>query len=767
MEFRVLGPLEVQALGHTLALGGFKQRAVLGLLLLRANQVVATSELLRALWPDEHRPATARKILQNAVSGLRTALARAHGRNAPAQLLTRAPGYVLRLPADSLDVSRFDQRVAEGRAQLEAGRPRRAAELLREALREWRGPVLSDLVEQGIDWPEMARLRQLRLDAMEFRFAAELQCGHHQAVLGELITLTAAEPLRERLQGQLMLALYRCGRQAEALAAFTSLRRTLDEEYGLEPSRELQSLQQRILRHDPGLVLAAPTAQEHLPDLVAAGRAVPTAPVTAVAEPVGSPPGGAPAAGSLPRPAAAPARPATASAAPAGPTAATATATAPERVRRAEADGPTSERRDVAVLLVRASVRPSGGHAVAGAQDALLHDAMSAATESIAAHGGLVVGSLGQVWAALFGLRDDTRSAGPDAVRAALAVRDRLAGRPDLTVSAVVTTGGMLIRRSPKGADSAVSAVGVLLDTARHMLAEVPHGRVYVGGRVVTDTEDRIAYQRVAGGRSTGHGLYEALAPRPRRAPAPGTGHHEREHELTVLTGLLAHSRHRRVPYLLTVLGGPGSGKSRLLTEFAGRAGATDDTLVLRPAFGGPTAPAAALLDAWRAAGRPRTAVSADAALAALVRSVAGPGPDADPLLRAVLAPDGSLPGASAPAGTALGCWARVLPAAARRRPVVLCVDDVHLAPDPVRDWLEALAGSATDAPLLVVACARPELLGQRPMWGVGQHGASTISLASLPEPRRLPADQSAVPPPRERLVVLRPDSSCAQLLAM
>ncbi|MEU0293684.1 AfsR/SARP family transcriptional regulator [Streptomyces microflavus] len=258
MQFRILGPLEVMSGDRALSLGGFKQRAVLGLLLLRPNQVVATSELLGALWPDESRPMTARKIVQNAVSGLRTTLSVHHTRDEPQgagapELITRAPGYVLRVDPARLDMTRFDDKATAGRAKLAAGEPAAAAELLREALAEWRGPALSDLMEQGLDWPEVAGLRQLRLDAMEYRFEAELACGRHHTVLGELNSLAEAEPLRERLSGQLMLALYRCGRQAEALDVFSRVRRALVEEHGLEPSRDLQALQRRILHHDQEL----------------------------------------------------------------------------------------------------------------------------------------------------------------------------------------------------------------------------------------------------------------------------------------------------------------------------------------------------------------------------------------------------------------------------------------------------------------------------------------------------------------------------------
>ncbi|WP_461034714.1 thioester reductase domain-containing protein [Streptomyces mayteni] len=234
-----------------MTLGGHKQRAVLGLLLLRANRVVATSELLGALWPDENRPTTARKIVQNAVWSLRALFAEAtadHGGAGP-ELVTKAPGYVLRIAPDQVDLHRFNRGVAEGRAALTSGRPEEAARLLSAGLAEWQGPALADLVEAGTDWPELIALSRLRLDVMEDRFEAELRSGNDLAVLGELVALAEEEPLRERLCGQLMLALYRCGRQAQALNVFSRVRRALVEEHGLEPSHELKVLQQNILTH--------------------------------------------------------------------------------------------------------------------------------------------------------------------------------------------------------------------------------------------------------------------------------------------------------------------------------------------------------------------------------------------------------------------------------------------------------------------------------------------------------------------------------------
>uniref|UniRef100_UPI00158655DB AfsR/SARP family transcriptional regulator n=1 Tax=Streptomyces sp. TRM64462 TaxID=2741726 RepID=UPI00158655DB len=224
--------------------------------------MVATSELLGALWPDDDRPASARKIVQNAVWGLRALFADTtpgDGATRP-ELVTQAPGYLLRIDPGRVDLHRFNRLVSEGRARLSGGEPAEAARLLGAALAEWSGPALADLAEAGTEWPELTALSQLRLDVMEDRFEAELRSGHHHAVLGELVSLAEEEPLRERLCGQLMVALYRCGRQAEALNAYSRVRRALVEEHGLEPSRELQVLQQNILTHDPALTPAAPAS---------------------------------------------------------------------------------------------------------------------------------------------------------------------------------------------------------------------------------------------------------------------------------------------------------------------------------------------------------------------------------------------------------------------------------------------------------------------------------------------------------------------------
>jgi DNA-binding SARP family transcriptional activator len=259
MRFNLLGPLEVLEDGRQVPLSGVKQRATLGFLLLHANKVVATSQLLRALWGDD-APATARKILQNAVSGLRATFA--SNSNGAAQgspsLVTHSPGYLLRVEPDCVDLFRYRRLAEKGRAELAVGSWEPAARFLREALGLWRGLVLADLTEVGISWPELTALQNARLTALEDYVEAELATGRHHEVIGELEAAAEDAPARERLCGQLMLALYRCGRQADALSVYRRTRTALVEQLGLDPGRELQELERAILDHDP--VLAVPTA---------------------------------------------------------------------------------------------------------------------------------------------------------------------------------------------------------------------------------------------------------------------------------------------------------------------------------------------------------------------------------------------------------------------------------------------------------------------------------------------------------------------------
>jgi DNA-binding SARP family transcriptional activator len=243
MEFRILGPLEVIEDGHALPLGGTKPRALLACLLLRANQVVSMDRLIEELWPDA-APRTAAKTIQVYVWKLRKELG--EGR-----LVTRPPGYLLRVDSSELDLTRFEALLEEARGV----DPKRAAEHLCEALTLWRGQPLADLAYEPFAQTDIARLEELRLAALEERIEADLATGRHRELVGELEALVAEHPLRERLRGQLMLALYRSGRQAEALEVYQVARRTLVEELGLEPSAALQRLEKAILQQDRSLDL--------------------------------------------------------------------------------------------------------------------------------------------------------------------------------------------------------------------------------------------------------------------------------------------------------------------------------------------------------------------------------------------------------------------------------------------------------------------------------------------------------------------------------
>jgi DNA-binding SARP family transcriptional activator len=255
LYFRLLGPLEVSDGDRVLSLGGAKQRALLAILLLRANEVVSTDRLIDELWGEEPPP-TAAKVVQVYVSQLRKAMA---GRGRDPVIATRPPGYAVHVQAGQLDVDRFEKLLADARQARAAGNPEVAARLLREGLALWRGQALADFAYEPFAQAAVARLEELRLVALEERIESDLAAGGHAAVVAELEALAAQYPLREGLRGQLMLALYRSGRQAEALEAYQQARRALVDELGIDPGSSLQELERAILRQDP--ILDPPSAE--------------------------------------------------------------------------------------------------------------------------------------------------------------------------------------------------------------------------------------------------------------------------------------------------------------------------------------------------------------------------------------------------------------------------------------------------------------------------------------------------------------------------
>ena len=252
-EFGILGPLDVTRSGCVVALGGPRQRAVLALLLLEANRVVSMDRLAEEVWGGDPPEGWA-TTLQTYVFHLRRALDPGRARGVAGDVLvTRGRGYLLRVNREHLDATRFQDGFTAGRAALDAGRHAEAAQTLRQALGLWRSGVLADLADYAFTRPEAARLEELRLAALEARIEADLALGRHDALTGELEQLTAEYPLRERLHGQLMVALYRCGRQAEALSAYRRARDLLAGELGIDPGEPLQRLHASVLAHDPAL----------------------------------------------------------------------------------------------------------------------------------------------------------------------------------------------------------------------------------------------------------------------------------------------------------------------------------------------------------------------------------------------------------------------------------------------------------------------------------------------------------------------------------
>ena len=258
VEFGLLGPLEVTDGGQAVPIPSARQRALLACLLLRAGQLVTVDELAEAIWGDGALPAQPRRAVQTYVTRLRKLLG-------DGLIQTRLQGYVMVVAADDVDVARFELLLEQARGAASIGHRQAEAAVLRQAFELWRGEPLADVPSEVLHRKVMARLGEQRLEALQRRIEADLALGRHVELVSELRMLTDRYPLREGLWSQLMTALYRCGRRADALQAFTRARDRLVEELGIEPAAELQQLQRAILTSDPALaVLPVPVRPETL-----------------------------------------------------------------------------------------------------------------------------------------------------------------------------------------------------------------------------------------------------------------------------------------------------------------------------------------------------------------------------------------------------------------------------------------------------------------------------------------------------------------------
>jgi DNA-binding SARP family transcriptional activator/class 3 adenylate cyclase len=715
IDFFLLGPLEARQRERPLRLGSIKHRMLLAKLLLHPNQVVSTEELIVAVWGEEPPP-TVKQSLQNHVAALRKALEGDNGGGPPRTLVTRDPGYLLRVDPERLDLHRFQRLDREGRQALAGGDPARAADLLGQALALWRGPALADVAASAdVAWPELVGVEELQVASIEARIEAELALGRHHELVAELEALVRLYPLREHLHGQLMLALYRSGRQADALAAYRAARKVLVDELGIEPSVGLQRLEQAILAQDPALDLLVPARS---------------------ADP--EPDDGHP---------------------------------ATDHGGGTGTDGASVERKLVSVLF--AEVDELLGEA--GERDpedvsSMLDRHLDRVRAEIESFGGTVEHAIGGITMAIFGV-PQTREDDPErAVRAALAIRDSLADADGVELRVAVTTGEALVT-------DGVRVAGDPVATCARLQRAAPSGTVLVSETTGRATERSISYGPASllalAGRARPISVWSALEPRNRTGmdslaagPVPLIG---RDRELGLLLEAFRRARDDRRPQLVTLLGPPGIGKSRLVAEL-GRAVDADDDLVSwrqgrsSPWDEGRSSPTGGGVTYWALAEIVKAEAgiletdSADRIGRRLSRVVAhamADDPDAIERvtwhLRGLVGEGDGTPAQQGRRDEAFTAWRRFLYGLAARRPLVLVLEDLHWADDALLDFLEELlepAGQATldrhgrplrprtppAAPLLIVATARRELLARRPGWPGGGDATVTIELEPLSE---------------------------------
>ena len=696
MDFRILGPLEALDRGDRVPLGGSKRRAVLALLLLHANETVGTDRLIDELW-GERPPATAAKTVQVHISRLRRALR--GGSGGPDLLVTREHGYQLSVDPDRIDAHRFERLLAEGTSELAAGHAEAALPALEAALALWRGRPFADLAYEPFLQGEAARLEDMRATAVEQLVEAKLALGRHGEVVGELEKLIDEHPYRERPRAQLMLALYRADRQADALQAYQDARRTLVENLGIEPGERLRELERAVLAQDPALALPAaqaapaPAARGPLPPREPAApheRAAPR-----------NPPGAAP----------------------------------PTRDARAERLPPSAARR--LVTIVFADLVGSTGLAERldpESMHALLDRYMDVCGGVIERHGGQVEGFIGDAVVGVFGIGQLHEDDALRAVRAAVELREAGAALSAelerergvaIAMKLGVESGEVFVgagtRRAPFAAGDAFNVAARLEGTAREgeiLLGENVHRLVCAGVRAepLEPLELKGRSAKVQAWRLLGLEADDTARAGPARSRFVG-----RSQELEELRSAFARAREDAACHAVTVVGPAGIGKSRLARELVSELGDGATAVVGRCASYGEAVTY-----------RP---------LAEIVRRLAGeddPGSWLGEVLegdeqaaRLVLSAIG-LSDRAAQAEETFWAVRMLFERIARERPLAVFVEDVHWAEPPLVDLLEYLVAFSSGQPVLLVCLARPDFLEVRPAWSAPLPNRSLLRLEAL-----------------------------------
>jgi DNA-binding SARP family transcriptional activator/tetratricopeptide (TPR) repeat protein len=681
MEFRLLGAMEVETDGSLLPFRGAKQRALLAALLLHANEVVSREQLIEELWRGR-APTSAVHSLEAYISRLRRTLG-----GDGASIESHPGGYRLPVDPEQLDRFRFEQLVEEGWRALAAGDAHAADERLGEALALWRGRPLPELSGEPTAELEADRLEELRLSALEGQLDARLTLRRHSEIVGRLRLLVATYPLREGLQRLLMLALYRCGRQAEALDVYRQARRRLVEELGLEPGPELQWLQEAILRQDPALDLPA-------------GESAPEAEAPPLLPP------------------------------------------------RADVR-PRLERKLVTVLACDlGSMGQSETTDPEDVRTVLLARRRQAQAE-LEQFGGTVETFVGDTAVAVFGAPLAHENDPERAVRAALAIRDLATAEPGPHVRIGLATGEalVLLEADPAPGEETVSGL-VVASAAQLQEAARPDG-------ILADERTRRAVERVVeslpgppvvgAGSSEPRKAWEIVRARSSvdaepavRIAAPLIG---REQELAVLTTALERACEHREPQLVTIIGVPGIGKTRLIAELHAAVERSGRLLAWHEGHSLPYGDGASFW-AFAEIVKSETGIldsdSPDKTARRLHEAATRlfPEPDeanwvASHLRRlAGLADDGR--GGETRRGESFAAWRRFIEGLAGRGPVVLVFEDLQWADDGLLDFLDQLTERLSDVPALFLASARPELLARRPAWGGGKPNGTTLSLSPL-----------------------------------